>query len=497
MGTKVLRYQNQELIHYDQVLKGEAVTLYNKEGVKFEKKKIVPQEGGIYSNQIESLVEDNVDISEYSCSPTCRHLVGRVWEGKECPICHQIVKNNYTVSFDRNGWINLGTHKIMQAGAFAKVQDLIGAANLNNIIDFNNNLDLQGNVIIGSDVVDKKHPFAKIGMTEFYHRFDEIIRFYGKQKHKMEDAEFILQFKNRIWSSKINVLSQSLRPAFINSAEKTFRFDSINTAYSTIINNASLIAKAEITNQYMNINKYLYTIQMELFKLYGLILQKLDGKKKLPRRKIKGTKVSWSSRMVITANTGENYGIDHIVISYKAFLELYLYEIMNCFKRGIATDYFTDKTLYEIAEWLDIEKYSNRVHPAIYKVMKWLIANHQDGLYCLVNRPPTMDLGSLQMLKVVDVSDNAKEYHMEVPLTSLIAWNADFDGDTLSLYSIKEKNIVDAFNAGFNPRNLIVNKVSGYKVYNDSFGLPKDLAMFLYGFVPPVSNKIRNVTENV
>ena len=165
MGTKVLRYQNQELIHYDQVLKGEAVTLYNKEGVKLEKKKIVPQEGGIYSNQIESLVEDSVDISEYSCSPTCRHLVGRIWEGVECPICHQVVKNNYTVSFDRNGWINLGTHKIMQPAAFAKVQDLIGPANLTNIIDFNNNLDLQGNVIIGSDEVDKKHPFAKIGMT--------------------------------------------------------------------------------------------------------------------------------------------------------------------------------------------------------------------------------------------------------------------------------------------------------------------------------------------
>ena len=196
--------------------------------------------------------------------------------------------------------------------------------------------------------------------------------------------------------------------------------------------------------------------------------------------------------MVITANTGENYGIDHIVISYKAFLELYIYEIMNCFKRGIATDYFVNKTLYEIAEWLEVEKYSNRIHPAIYQVMKWLIENNKDGLYCLVNRPPTMDIGSLQMLRVVDVLPNAREYHMEVPLTSLIAWNADFDGDTLSLYSIKEKNIVDAFNKGFNPKSLIVNKVSGYKVYNPAFGLPKDLAMFLYSFVPNESKKFRN-----
>ena len=95
------------------------------------------------------------------------------------------------------------------------------------------------------------------------------------------------------------------------------------------------------------------------------------------------------------------------------------------------------------------------------------------------------------MLRVVDVLPNACEYHMEVPLTSLVAWNADFDGDTLSLYSIKEKNIVEAFNKGFNPRSLIVNKVSSYKVYNSAFGLPKDLAMFLYSFVPEESHKFR------
>ena len=493
MGTKILRYQNQELIHYDQVLKNEAITLHNREGVKFEKKKIVPQEGGLYSDKIGSLVDDNIDMSEYSCLPTCRHLVGRVYEGQECPICHTIVKNNYTVAFDKNGWINLGTHKVLQPQAFAKVKDLIGVDVLNEIIGFNNNLDLQGNVVVGAfeSEKDNKRPFKAIGMTEFYKRFEEIITYYGKLKKKPQEAEFLIHFKNRIWTSKINVLSQELRPAFINSAEKKFRFDSINLIYSTIINNASLIAKAEITDQYMNINKYLCTIQEQLLNLYSNIVQKIDGKKKLPRRKIQGTKVSWSSRMVITANTGETYGIDHIVISYKAFLELYTYEIMNCMKRGVVDNTFVDKTFYEIAEWLDVEKYSNRAHPMIYKIMKWLIANHQDGLYCLVNRPPTMDVGSLQMLKVVDVNENAKEKHMEVPLTSLIAWNADFDGDTLSLYSIKEFCVAMAFNKGFNPRNLIVNRISGYKVYNPDFGLPKDLAMFLFSFVPNKSVNFR------
>ena len=68
-------------------------------------------------------------------------------------------------------------------------------------------------------------------------------------------------------------------------------------------------------------------------------------------------------------------------------------------------------------------------------------------------------------------------------------WNGDFDGDTLSLYSIKELNIVKAFNEAFNPRHLIVNKISGHKVYNSVFGLPKDLYMFLFPFVPEFSEE--------
>ena len=33
---------------------------------------------------------------------------------------------------------------------------------------------------------------------------------------------------------------------------------------------------------------------------------------------------------------------------------------------------------------------------------------------------------------------------------------------------------------------------SNIKVYNDAFGLPKDLCMFLFGFVPQESHNFRN-----
>ena len=58
-------YQNQEIRHYDQVMRGTAVVLTNKNGVKLEKKKIVPQEGGIYSDVMGQLVDDDININEY------------------------------------------------------------------------------------------------------------------------------------------------------------------------------------------------------------------------------------------------------------------------------------------------------------------------------------------------------------------------------------------------------------------------------------------------
>lgn len=489
MGTKILRYQNQELIYFDQILKREAVTLSNPNGIKFVKNQIVPQEGGLYSSKIGKLIDDNVNLSEYSCSPNCNYLTGRVWEGQICPICHQVVKNNYDITFDHNGFIDIGEYHCIQPAAFAKINELIGSATLDTIINFENVLDIDGNIGIGVGAT-KKNPFVHIGMIEFYKRYEEIISYFGRIKKKQRDADFLIRMKNRIWTSKLNVLSQELRPAFINSSEKTMRYDKLNQTYAIIISNAALIAKAKITAQYMNINKYLYTIQKQMYELYFHVVSKLDGKMKLPRRNIQGTKMSWSSRLVITANIGENYGIDQIVVSYKCFLELYKYEIMNCMKRGIAcSQSFINWTLYEIAEWIDVQRYANVVEPNLYSIMKWLIDNTKEGLWCIVNRPPTMDLGSIQVLRITDVIPNAIENNMKVPLTSLVAWNGDFDGDTLSIYSLKEANVAKAFRDAFNPKHLINNKISGYKIYNDVFGLPKDLFMFLFPFVPEISEE--------
>ena len=160
-------YRNNEILHYDEVMRGTATVLTNKEGIKLEKKKIVPQEGGIYADVMGQLVDDDININEYSCSPNCRNLVGRIYEGQICPICHQVVKNNFGANITKNGWINLDKYKVVVPAAWKKLIRLIGASVLDDIISFNDNIDFQGNVVIGSFQKDSKRPYSRIGMIEF------------------------------------------------------------------------------------------------------------------------------------------------------------------------------------------------------------------------------------------------------------------------------------------------------------------------------------------
>jgi hypothetical protein len=70
-----------------------------------------------------------------------------------------------------------------------------------------------------------------------------------------------------------------------------------------------------------------------------------------------------------------------------------------------------------------------------------------------------------------------------MPLSSISNMGADFDGDTLSAYSPKEKSIIDAFMRGLSPTKLIIDRTGSKNYYNPSFGLIKDelttLARFL------------------
>ena len=99
-----------------------------------------------------------------------------------------------------------------------------------------------------------------------------------------------------------------------------------------------------------------------------------------------------------------------------------------------------------------------------------------------VNRPPTLALGSIQCFDVVRITPNAKDKTAAIGLDTLQPLNADFDGDTLSFFSLKEKRVVEAFEDGLSPRRLIVDR-TGDGAFNPEFGLIKDEYTSLISFL--------------
>ena len=91
--------------------------------------------------------------------------------------------------------------------------------------------------------------------------------------------------------------------------------------------------------------------------------------------------------------------MDHIVLNYKQFIEIYTLQIINCMMRGIGDIKFKYMTIYELLTYLKTAKYSDKIDEAIYTICEFLIKNHKQGLWVVLNRNPTMDLGSRTNIK--------------------------------------------------------------------------------------------------
>ena len=63
---------------------------------------------------------------------------------------------------------------------------------------------------------------------------------------------------------------------------------------------------------------------------------------------------------------------------------------------------------------------------------------------CLINRAPTIDVGSILQVKVVDVTKKVDDYTMGISLMILSGLNADFDGDNLTITKLSAKDQIKA-----------------------------------------------------
>lgn len=172
-------------------------------------------------------------------------------------------------------------------------------------------------------------------------------------------------------------------------------------------------------------------------------------------RSLFGGRYNFSARSVITPNPALR--IDEVRLPYKALVELLQQSIINILQKSYNINY---SEAYKI--WYKGKIAKNQ---RIWDIIESLIKNNKRGLPVLINRNPTIGYGSILQMFVVGINDT---YTMNVPLQCLKGLAADFDGDTLNILHIINKEFFNHANMVFNPANCMYVSMNDGMFNNDT-----------------------------
>ena len=217
----------------------------------------------------------------------------------------------------------------------------------------------------------------------------------------------------------------------------------------------------------MSINKKLAYIQKQMQELYAKMFSLLNKKDGFIKSGVIAGKMNFTGRHVIISNP--NLAADEIIVPYMSFLEEYKFEIIHILSE---TQNITESQAYD--EWYQgCISFSNK----IYEIMKTIIAK---GAYYGINRPPTIDYGSVLLQRVVDVTHEIDDLTMSISFMILPGLNADFDGDNLTIMKLSGKDQIKEW-VRFNPKKYMMIS-HDHGLLNENMLPIKDLAIGISEF---------------
>ena len=428
-------------------------------------KKIIKAPNGIYSPKFGQGIGDRHPFEDaYRCN--CGNLKGRKYAGKLCENCGtRVEKVGDNLSFF--GWIVIYDYYTIHPALFKALGSYIGKDKLINIITPFDEKDENGFSIEPDRPKDE--PFFGIGITKMHEKIDEILDFYYKpsKKDKYED---LVKDKDKIFTHSIPVFSLILRPT--REDESKFTFEKTNKCYQMLTRLVATVNNKYYKGQRRNKSKeqLLFDITMKFQELYGMIEEILSGKKGAIRSVFSG-RCGFSSRDVIVP--GPKLRSDEIIMPYQAMVELLQQSIVNILQKSHNIGY--DKAY---AIW---QRGQRRYDERIYNIIKSIIKSYPRGIPVLLNRNPTICIGSILQMYVVDV---CKPYTLKVPLGILPALAADFDGDVLNVLYMINADFIRVCEEVLNPRNAMRidrndGKVNAGFLYNKDTLINLDSLLYL------------------
>jgi DNA-directed RNA polymerase beta' subunit len=411
-------------------------------------------------------MEDDCLSDAYRCN--CGKTIGAINEGDACPICESIVKFQDT-DLSITGWIILEKYKIINPACYQDIAALIGGTNLDKILKFDKKVTLRGNIDYSNVKKSKANPFEGIGLIEFYHRFDEITEYFAnRNKQKKEFYNMIQKFRKSIFTDSIPLFHASLRQEI--KVEENVKRQDVNKTYLKMVRYSKELNQdiSELDDKELNTLNILYDMNMCFIDVYKYVIDEVLPKKKgLIRKHIIAAKLDFSTRDVIIPDA--TLLSDEVDLPYCACMELLQGEILNMLCRIDHITMSEAQIIYDRA----FKDFDKRMH----KLITHIIEKSEVRPRVIINRPPTLNLGSILMVKIRKCKDEYEDFTMSVSPNILGLLAGDFDGDALLALIIKDHRIVEVFEPIFSPRFLFISRITGN--YDEDRNFIKDQAVIL------------------
>lgn len=368
---------------------------------------------------------DSAFQERFSCK--CKKYVGMGFRGKVCENCHTVV-DYIDIDLERFGWIIIDHFKVVSPIYHAKLESALGSIGgisvFSRIIESEFNADgskRKSRFVSEKELTElRKHPYIKKGMRFFYEHFDEIIDYYiSKSKSKPEKLKLLNEIKedkDKVFTSSIPVFSSILRMELPGEKDKKLYKMKINTIYQSIIrasNNINSFGSPDELSydDLVIVDRYLSTIQEEIGSIFTEVYTLLTGKKGIIMGKIVSGRYDFSARNIIIPSSGRILRSNEIALGYITYAELFRYEITNLYAKVHKC------TIFEAdAVW---KKSLNKFDPEIYRIMNYINDNYGSYVNILVNRNPSINYLSFQMMKVAYIKPNIKDKTMCIPSRNL------------------------------------------------------------------------------
>lgn len=280
---------------------------------------------------------------------------------------------------------------------------------------------------------------------------EDPVKFFEDRRNSKtnEIIDFILKNKKFLLINEYPVYSHTLRPVtVIGGARPTLIYDKINNYFSLLIEYNNTLGP-HISDKNFDNNDLIFGMQEHVNTITQFVMGNVLSKKQgVLRKEILGARINHSSRTVITPLTGE-YEIDDVSLPYIVGTELYKYQILNILTKVKGINYNQALKIHEQAQL--------HFDPEIYSIMMSLVKKTKGGLQILLNRNPTISIGSILLLRVANIKNDITDATLSISNNILAPFAGDYDGDVLNIIALHDNYLKESMSF-LSPRNLIINK---------------------------------------